>query len=200
MWCEKSIQHHPTSPPSCKWGPGIFWGANYLAIFHIPALVQVGLRVPTPLSGRDGQSSCELLALLQEFASIGSECLLNAQAAPLSGSNSSNIICNLLCDRSYTHHFQRELPFFQILSHTPFSPLPLTCAVEGRRSLLDINLKEVSLSPDLDLDDIAKLSEGYSGADITNLCRLVELMQWKLWTASMGLEAEILEKFWPFLI
>ena len=81
MWCEKSIQHHPTSPTSCKWRPGIFGGANYLAIFHIPALVQVGLRVPTPLSGRDGQSSCELLALLQEFASIGSECLLNAQAA-----------------------------------------------------------------------------------------------------------------------
>ncbi len=49
-----------------------------VAIFCIPALVQVGLRVPTPMSG---QSSCELLALLQEFASIGSECLLNAQAA-----------------------------------------------------------------------------------------------------------------------
>ncbi len=37
--------------------------------------------MPTPLSGRDDQSSCELLALLQEFASIGSECLLNAKAA-----------------------------------------------------------------------------------------------------------------------
>ncbi len=37
--------------------------------------------MPTLLSGRDSQSSCELLALLQEFASIGSECLLNAQAA-----------------------------------------------------------------------------------------------------------------------
>ncbi len=85
-WCSHPLSLppcgvHPTPSHQCKWGPGIFWGANYLAIFHIPALVQVGLRVPTPLSGRDGQSSCELLALLQEFASIGSECLLNAQAA-----------------------------------------------------------------------------------------------------------------------
>ncbi len=89
IWCS-----HPLSPPPCgvrnpsntippvhPAASGIFWGVNYLAIFHIPALVQVGLRVPTPLSGRDGQSFCELLALLQEFASIGSECLLNAQAA-----------------------------------------------------------------------------------------------------------------------
>ncbi len=95
MWCEKSIQHHPTSPTSCKWRPGIFGGANYLAIFHIPALVQVGLRVPTPLSGRDSQSSSELLALLQEFA-----CLMHRRpgsarwAWPLIG---SNIICICIC-------------------------------------------------------------------------------------------------------
>ena len=37
MWCEKSIQHQPTSSPSCKWEPGIFWGANSLAISHTPA-------------------------------------------------------------------------------------------------------------------------------------------------------------------
>ncbi len=43
--------------------------------------------------------------------------------------------------------------------------------VKGRRSLLDINLKEVSLDPDCKLDEVAKLTEGYSGADITNLCR-----------------------------
>ena len=34
MWCEKSIQHQPTSSPSCKWEPGIFWGAN--SLIHQP--------------------------------------------------------------------------------------------------------------------------------------------------------------------
>ena len=43
--------------------------------------------------------------------------------------------------------------------------------VEGRRQLLDINLKGVPLKDDVDLDEIATKLEGYSGADITNVCR-----------------------------
>ena len=43
--------------------------------------------------------------------------------------------------------------------------------VEGRRGLLAINLKEVKLSDDCDFDKIAKETDGYSGADITNVCR-----------------------------
>ena len=43
--------------------------------------------------------------------------------------------------------------------------------MEGRRGLLDISLKDVKLAPDCNLDEIAKHTEGYSGADITNVCR-----------------------------
>ena len=43
--------------------------------------------------------------------------------------------------------------------------------VEGRRQLLDINLKGVPLTDDVKLDEIATQLEGYSGADITNVCR-----------------------------
>jgi len=43
--------------------------------------------------------------------------------------------------------------------------------VSGRQSLLQINLKEVALDPNCQLEEVAKLTEGYSGADITNLCR-----------------------------
>ena len=46
-------------------------------------------------------------------------------------------------------------------------------SVEGRRSLLDINLKDVKLHDDCNLDEIARHTEGYSGADITNVCRWV---------------------------
>ncbi len=71
-------------------------GCGWVGGCHCGEVVQVGLRVPTPLSGRDGQSSCELLALLQEFASICSELLRRPGSArwawPLSG---SNIICIL---------------------------------------------------------------------------------------------------------
>ena len=49
-----------------------------------------------------------------------------------------------------------------------YIPLPNK---EGREALLKINLKEVEKSPDLNITKIAKKLDGYSGADITNVCR-----------------------------
>lgn len=49
-----------------------------------------------------------------------------------------------------------------------YIPLP---NAEGREALLHINLREVKLDPDVDLKGIAELLTGYSGADITNVCR-----------------------------
>lgn len=54
-----------------------------------------------------------------------------------------------------------------------YIPLP---DQEARRSLLDINLKDVKLSDDVDLDTVAKMADGYSGADITSLCRDASMM------------------------
>jgi len=45
-------------------------------------------------------------------------------------------------------------------------PLPTE---EGRKQLFSVNLKGVDLGPSVDLDRLAKNSEGYSGADITNV-------------------------------
>jgi katanin p60 ATPase-containing subunit A1 len=42
--------------------------------------------------------------------------------------------------------------------------------------LLDICLQEVDLTSDVDLDAIADKLEGYSGADITNVCRDAAMM------------------------
>lgn len=44
-------------------------------------------------------------------------------------------------------------------------------AAEGRVELLRISLKELELAGDVDMDKIAEQMEGYSGADITNVCR-----------------------------
>ncbi|XP_063758410.1 katanin p60 ATPase-containing subunit A1 isoform X3 [Eleginops maclovinus] len=46
----------------------------------------------------------------------------------------------------------------------------------GRVELLKINLKELEVAEDVDLDKIAEQLEGYSGADITNVCRDASLM------------------------
>ncbi|XP_013877356.1 katanin p60 ATPase-containing subunit A-like 1 [Austrofundulus limnaeus] len=53
--------------------------------------------------------------------------------------------------------------------------IPLPSAV-GRVELLKINLREVEVAPDVDLDLIAEKIEGYSGADITNVCRDASMM------------------------
>ena len=47
--------------------------------------------------------------------------------------------------------------------------------VVGRKKLLEINLKEVDLASDVDLDAIAEKLDGYSGADITNVCRYISI-------------------------
>ena len=44
---------------------------------------------------------------------------------------------------------------------------------EGRKVLLDINLREVELEPTVNLMEVAAKLDGYSGADITNVCRSV---------------------------
>ncbi|NWX63986.1 KATL1 protein, partial [Promerops cafer] len=54
-----------------------------------------------------------------------------------------------------------------------YIPLP---TAKGRAELLKINLREVELDPDISLEEIAEKIEGYSGADITNVCRDASLM------------------------
>lgn len=50
--------------------------------------------------------------------------------------------------------------------------LPLA---KGREELLKISLRELELADDVNLASIAENMEGYSGADITNVCRCVFL-------------------------
>ncbi|XP_054825853.1 katanin p60 ATPase-containing subunit A1 isoform X1 [Eublepharis macularius] len=54
-----------------------------------------------------------------------------------------------------------------------YIPLP---SAKGREELLKINLRELELANDVDLGTIAQNMEGYSGADITNVCRDASLM------------------------
>ncbi|CAG0893431.1 unnamed protein product [Cyprideis torosa] len=53
--------------------------------------------------------------------------------------------------------------------------IPLPCEA-GREALLKISLKEVKLASNVDLARIAAALEGYSGADVTNVCRDAAMM------------------------
>ncbi|XP_034942646.1 katanin p60 ATPase-containing subunit A-like 1 [Chelonus insularis] len=54
-----------------------------------------------------------------------------------------------------------------------YIPLPND---EGRESLLKINLRDVKVDPSVNLSDVARKLAGYSGADITNVCRDASMM------------------------
>ncbi|KAK6037268.1 ATPase, AAA family, partial [Cooperia oncophora] len=64
-----------------------------------------------------------------------------------------------------------------------YIPLPDKPA---RKSLLCSSLKEVRIADDVDLDSFAEQLDGYSGADITNVCRKAALMGVKRLTRMMS--------------
>ncbi|GAB2293583.1 Katanin p60 ATPase-containing subunit A1 [Dionaea muscipula] len=49
-----------------------------------------------------------------------------------------------------------------------YIPLP---NFESRKELIRINLKSVEVAVDVDIDEVARRAEGYSGDDLTNVCR-----------------------------
>eukprot|EP00126_Sphaerothecum_destruens_P013657 Sdes_comp23373_c0_seq1m21635 len=66
-----------------------------------------------------------------------------------------------------------------------YIPLP---TLEDRVELFKISLKDVELAEDVGLEIIASATEGYSGADITNLCRDAAMMSMR--RRIQGLSAE----------
>ncbi len=76
-----SVSHQPYQSTQLWLGTWHLLGCKFKAFSHETAMVQVGLRVPTPLAVRKGLFSCEFLARLQELCLHGSQCLLSAQAS-----------------------------------------------------------------------------------------------------------------------
>ena len=54
--------------------------------------------------------------------------------------------------------------------------IPLPNSV-GRREMFNINMKGIQVEESIDMDKLVQLTDGYSGADIANVCREASLMQ-----------------------
>lgn len=52
-------------------------------------------------------------------------------------------------------------------------PLPTE---KGREELFKINLKHIELDADIDWKKLVEITDGYSGADISNVCRDAAMM------------------------
>lgn len=66
----------------------------------------------------------------------------------------------------------------------------------GRKKMFEINLREVKLSEKISWDKIVEATEGYSGADIANVCRDAAYMPMRRMLAKVGIKnmAEINQK------
>lgn len=54
-----------------------------------------------------------------------------------------------------------------------YIPLP---EPEGRKQLFGINLRGISIDENIDFNKLVELTAGYSGADISNVCREAAMM------------------------
>ena len=54
-----------------------------------------------------------------------------------------------------------------------YIPLP---DAEGRRQLLMINLKAIKIADDIEWEKLVDMTDGYSGADLANVCREAAMM------------------------
>ena len=70
--------------------------------------------------------------------------------------------------------------------------IPLPNSV-GRRQMFNINFKGIKLSDDVDIDTLIKKTEGYSGHDISSVCREASLMNMRRKLMSTNGKFDILE-------
>ena len=71
-----------------------------------------------------------------------------------------------------------------------YIPLPNTV---GREEMFKINLKGVTLAKDVNIPELVKMTDGYSGADIANVCREAALMQMRRKLMKTGGGFDIME-------
>lgn len=72
-----------------------------------------------------------------------------------------------------------------------YIPLPTS---DGRKALLQINMKGLELENEINFDDIVKKTDGFSGADLTNLCREAAMMPLRRKLKSSGINVNEIDQ------
>ncbi|KAL3882687.1 hypothetical protein ACJMK2_029001 [Sinanodonta woodiana] len=99
------------------------------------------------------------------------------------GAEESNKIVMVLAATNFPWDIDEALR--RRLEKRIYIPLP---TVKGREELLKINIKDLELASDVVLSEIAEKLDGYSGADITNVCRDAAMMSFRRRIQGLGPE------------
>jgi len=70
--------------------------------------------------------------------------------------------------------------------------IPLPEAV-GRRALLEINMKDLDVDEGIDWDYVVQRTEGYSGADVSNICREAAMMPLRRRLKASGIDFDAID-------
>lgn len=72
-----------------------------------------------------------------------------------------------------------------------YIPLP---SAEGREQLLKINMKELEVEGDINWQHIVDKTEGYSGADMSNICREAAMMPLRRRLKASGIDINAIDE------
>jgi katanin p60 ATPase-containing subunit A1 len=113
------------------------------------------------------------LMVQMDGAGTGSSAAESADMSTLSAGSGDSVskLVMVLAATNTPWHLDEALR--RRLEKRIYIPLP---DAEGRRELFRISMREVEVAADVDFDRLGVLSEGYSGADIANVCRDAAMM------------------------
>nr|KAG5695625.1 hypothetical protein BaRGS_032265 [Batillaria attramentaria] len=128
-------------------------------------------------------------SLLKQSSFLGSFRILRGHQAPVEGVMGASVDGDPT--RTVTVLAATNLPWDldeamrRRLEKRIYIPLP---SAHVRRTLLDINLREIELDQGVNLNEVADKLQGYSGADITNVCRDAAMMPFRRRVSGLGPE------------
>ncbi|CAO2815333.1 unnamed protein product [Amaranthus hypochondriacus] len=97
---------------------------------------------------------------------VKSELLVQVDGVNVSSSGEDRKIVMVLAATNFPWDIDEALR--RRLEKRIYIPLP---NFESRKELIKINLRTVEVATDVDIDEVARRTEGYSGDDLTNVCR-----------------------------
>ena len=129
-----------------------------LARYHAPSTIFID-EIDAIASSRGGQNEHEASRRLK------SQLLVEMDGASSDPSDSSKIVMVL---GATNLPWELDEALRRRLEKRIYIPLPNQ---KGREALFEINLRSISIEDDVSLAQLAEMTNGYSGADITHVCR-----------------------------
>ena len=153
-----------------------------MARFYAPSTIFID-EIDALCSKRGSDSEHEASRRVKSELLVQMDGITNSNAGSSGSSNDPNKVVMVLAATNFPWDIDEALR--RRLEKRIYIPLP---SAKGREELLRLSLREVEVSSDCNLVQIASILDGYSGADITNVCRDASMMAMRRRIAGLSCE------------